>query len=142
LPLEARRGGRVSAETIRRGRHRLGGHWKRAQIVASDQDPERAGKRAQIRMIWESLRPRQVLLFAHELAIHWLPKSGYPWMPKGQPGEGMTPGKKEKHYRAGAWDSRTGLVHSCFGSRQTNPRFRDLLDILECRYPASRYDRI
>jgi putative transposase len=142
LTLEARRGWRVSAETIRRWLHRWGWCWKRAKLVAKDQDPERAGKRAQIRMIWETLRPRQVLLFADELDIHLLPKSGYQWMPKGQQVEVMTPGKNEKHYRAGAWNSRTGVVHSCFGSRKTNQLFRDLLDTLEFRYPASRYERI
>jgi putative transposase len=142
LTLEARRGWRVSAETIRRWLQRLDWRWKRAKLVARDRDPERAGKLASIRMIWESLRPRQVVLFADELDIHLLPKSGYQWMPKGQQVEVITPGKNEKHYLAGAWDSRTGLVHACLGSRKTNQLFRDLLDTLEGRYPASRYDRI
>ena len=55
--------------------------------------------------------------------------------------EVLTPGKNEKHYLAGAWDSRTGVVHSRVGPRKTNALFRSLLDMLETRYPARRYDR-
>jgi transposase len=142
LSLEAKRGLRVSAETIRRWLHQLGWGWKRTKLAAKDNDPQRAPKLAHIRWVWETLRPRQVLLFADELDIHLLPKSGYQWMPKGTQVEVLTPGKNQKHYLAGAWDSRTGVVHSCVGPRKTNALFRSLLDILETRYPARRYDRI
>jgi putative transposase len=142
MSLEARRGWHVSAETVRRWLHHLDWRWKRAKLVAPDQDPQRAGKLAQIRMVWETLLPRPALLFADELDIHLLPKSGYQWMPKGQQVEVLTPGQNQKHYLAGAWDSCTGMVHSCFGKRKTNQLFRDLLDTLELRYPASHYDRI
>jgi transposase len=133
LSLRARRGLIVSAETVRRWLHSLGWRWKRAKLVAKDNDPERANKLAQIRFVWETLRPRQVLLFADELHIHLLPKTGYQWMPKGTQTEVLTPGTNEKHYLAGAWDSRTAVVHDCGGPRKTNVLFRDLLDILERR---------
>jgi transposase len=142
LSLEAKRGLRVSAETMRRWLHQLGWRWKRTKLAAKDNDPQRAPKLAHIRWVWETLRPRQVLLFADELDIQLLPKSGYQWMPKGTQVEVLTPGKNEKCYLAGAWDSRTGVVHSCIGPRKTNALFRSLLDILETRYPARRYDRI
>jgi transposase len=142
LSLQARRGLQVSAETMRRWLHRLGWRWKRAKLAAKDNDPQRAPKLAHIRWIWETLRSRQVLLFADELDIQLLPKSGYQWMPKGTQVEALTPGKNEKHYLAGAWDSRTGVVHSCVGLRKTNALFRSLLDRLETRCPARRYDRI
>jgi putative transposase len=142
LSLEARRGWRVSAETVRRWLHALGWRWKRAKLVAKDNDPERAAKLARIRWAVETLRPRQALLFADELDIHLLPKSGYQWMPKGTQVEVLTPGKNEKHYLAGGWDFRTGVVHYCAGPRKTNQLFRDLLDTLERRYPVCRYDRI
>jgi transposase len=95
LSLEARRGLHVSAETIRRWLHRLGWRWKRTKLAAKDNDPQRAPKLAHIRWIWETLQPRQTLLFADELDIQLLPKSGYQWMPKGTQVEVLTPGKNE-----------------------------------------------
>jgi transposase len=142
LSLQSRRGIQVSAETVQRWMHQLGWRWKRAKLVAKDTDPERCGKLAQIRFVWKTLHSREALLFADELDIHLLAKAGYQWMPKGTQVEVMTPGKNEKHYLAGAWDSGTGKVHPCFAPRKTNQFFRDLLDRLEIRYPARRYDRI
>jgi transposase len=142
LSLEARRGLCVSAETVRRWLQGLGWRWKRAKLAAKDNDGERTNKLACIRWVAETLRPRQALLFADELDIALLPKSGYQWMPKGTQVEVLTPGKHEKYYLAGAWDWRTGTVHYRFGPRKTNQLFRDLLDTLELRYPARRYDRI
>jgi len=142
LSFEARRGLRVSAETVRRWLHGLGWRWKRTKLVAKDNDEQRAPKLAQIRLVWETLRPREVLLFADELDIQLLPKTGYQWMPKGTQIEVLTPGKNEKQYLAGAWDVRTGVVHYRCGPRKTNALFRDLLDTLELRYPARRYDRV
>ena len=118
----------VSAETVRRWLHQLGWRWKRAKLVAKDTDPERSSRLAQIRFVWETLRCREALLFADELDIHLLAKTGYQWMPKGTQVEIMTPGKKEKHYLAGGWDIRTGKVHHCFAARKTNQLFRDLLE--------------
>jgi putative transposase len=142
LSLEVRRGLRVSAETVRRWLQSLGWRWKRAKLVAKDNDPERTAKLAQIRLTWEMLHPRQALLFADELDIQLLPKTGYQWMPKGTQVEVLTPGKNEKHYLAGGCDIRTGIVHYCCGPRKTNALFRDLLGTLELRYPARRYDRV
>src|SRR4051812_2427648 len=61
---------------------------------------------------------------------------------EGHTSRSLTPGKNEKHYLAGAWDSRTGVVHYCSGPRKTNALFRDLLDTLQIRYPARHYDHI
>jgi hypothetical protein len=133
---------RVSAETLRRWLQSLGWRWKRAKLVAKDNDAGRAPKLARIRWVWETLRPRQALLFADELDIHLLPKSGYQWMPKGVQVEVLTPGKNRKCYLAGGWDARTGVVHDGCGPRKTNALFRDLLDTLETRYPTRRYERI
>jgi transposase len=137
-----RGGWRVSAETVRRWLHALGWSWKRAKLVAKDNDPERVPKLAYIRLLWETLRPRQVLLFADELDIALLPKTGYQWMKKGTQVEVMTPGKNEKRYLAGAWDVRTGQVHHRVWARKTNGLFRDLLDSLVAAYPVRRFDRI
>ena len=90
----------------------------------------------------ETLRPRHALLFVDELDLALLPQTGYQWLPKGTPGEVLTPGQNEKHYLAGGWDVRTGVIPSCFGERKTNLLFRPLLDTLQRRYPAQRYDRV
>jgi transposase len=142
LSLEARRSIRVSAETVRRWLQRLGWRWKRAKLVAKDNAPERATKLAVIRLAIETLQPRQALLFVDELDIQLLPKTGYQWMPKGTQTEVLTPGKNEKQYLAGGWDFRTGTIHYCFGERKTNVLFRNLLDTLQLRYPAQRYERV
>jgi hypothetical protein len=123
---------------VRRWLHREGWRWKRAQLVAQDNDPQRASKRAAIRWALETLGSRQALLFVDELDMQWLPKVGYQWMPRGTPTEVLTPGQNEKKYRAGGWNVRTGVIHSCFGERKTNALFRPLLNQLPARYPARR----
>jgi putative transposase len=54
----------------------------------------------------------------------------------------MTPGQNQKHYLAGALDPTTGTLLHGSGVRNTNALFRDLLDILDARYPAERYTQI
>jgi putative transposase len=136
LSLQARRGIQVSAQAVRRWLHGLGWRWKRSKLSAQDNDPERATKLARIRLAAEALRPRRALLCADEWDMALLAQRGYPWMPKGTQVEVLTPGQNEKHYAAGAWNFRTGTVHSRFGPRKTNPLFRGLLDSLERRDPA------
>jgi DDE superfamily endonuclease len=140
--LAARRGWPVSAETVRRWWPSIGWRWKRAQLVAKDNDEQRASQWAQIRLPWETRRPRPALLLADELDIPLWPKTGHQWMPKGTQTEVLTPGQNEKCDLADGWDRRTGVVHHGCGPRQTNALFRDLLDTLELRYPARRSDRI
>jgi transposase/IS1 family transposase len=140
--LQRRFGWRVSAETVRRWLHALEWVWKRAKLATKDNDPERVAKLARIRALIENLGPRQALLFADELDIQLLPKSGYQWMKKGTQVEVMTPGKNQKRYLAGAWDLRTSQVHHCVWARKTNGLFRHLLETVETAYPARRYDRI
>jgi transposase len=140
--LGQRRGWRVSAETVRRWLHALGWRWKRTKLATKDNDPDRVAKLARIRRLWEGLSSRQALLFADELDIQLLPKSGYQGMKKGTQVKVLTPGKNEKRYLAGAWDVRTGQVHHCVWASKTNALFRALLESLEAAYPARRYDRI
>jgi hypothetical protein len=63
-------------------------------------------------------------------------------MPKGSQEEVMTPGQHQKSYLAGALDPTTGTLLHCLGARKTNALFRDLLDVLNARYPAERYTRL
>src|SRR5499433_4522080 len=91
LELQARRGVRVSAETIRRWLHELGWVWKRAKLAAKDDDPQRVEKLARSRYVFEHLPATAALFFADELDISLLAKVGYQWMPKGEQLAVLTP---------------------------------------------------
>jgi transposase len=140
--LKAQRGAQVSAATLRRWLYQLGWVWKRAKLVARDDDPERIRKLARIRFCLENLARRAVLVFADELDIHLLPKVGYQWMPKGEVVEVVTPGVNQKRYLAAALDHLTGRVISCIGERKTASLFLDLLKALDAAYPAATHSRL
>jgi putative transposase len=132
----------VSAETVRRWLHEIGWVWKRAKLVAKDDDPHRIDRLARIRFHHERLQAQEVMVFADELDIHLLPKVGAAWMPQGTQTEVMTPGKNEKHYLAGALHLATGKLLYCLGPRKNNGLFRDLLTLLDTTYPARQITRI
>ena len=92
LTLEAKRGIAVSAETMRRWLHEIGWVWKRAKLVAKDDDPQRVIRLARIRWVFEQLKPSEAMVFADELDIHLLPKVGCAWMPKREPSGGHDAG--------------------------------------------------
>jgi transposase len=142
LELQARRGITVSAETVRRWLHALGWEWKRAKLVAKDDDPQRVTKLARIRYAFERLQVGMALCFADELDISLLPKVGYQWMPKGAQVEVLTPGTNEKRYLAGALDLATGMTQHCVWYRKTSGLFLDLLARLERTYPATHFSRL
>src|SRR6266511_3016859 len=142
LTLQAKRGLTVSAETMRRWLHEVGWVWKRAKLVAKDDDPHRVERLARIRFRFEPLKLYEAMVFADELDIHLVPKVGCAWMPKGTQLEVMTPGQNQKHSLAGALELTTGTLHHCLGPRKTHALFRDLLTCLDARYPADRYTRL
>lgn len=139
LTLQAKRGVVISAETMRRWLHEIGWVWKRAKLVAKDDDPHRVERLARIRYVFEHLKLCEAMVFADELDIHLLPKVGCAWMPTGTQLEVMTPGQNQKHYLAGALELTTGVLHHCLGPRKTNVLFRELLTCLDVRYPAEQY---
>ena len=55
LTLEAKRGIKVSAETMRRWVHEVGWVWKRAKLVAKDDDPHRVERLAHIHFVYAQL---------------------------------------------------------------------------------------
>ncbi len=135
LELHTRRGVAVSAETVRRWLHELDWVWKRAKLIAKDEDPQRVEKLARIRVAFEQVEAGGALFFADELDISLLPKVGYQWMPKGAQVEVMTPGTNEKRYLAGALDIATGTITQCVWYRKTTGLFLDPLDTLDRAYP-------
>lgn len=134
--LQIRRGVEVSAETMRHWLHELGWEWKRAKLVAKDDDPQRVEKLARIRLAYEQLRVGVALFFADELDISLLPKVGSQWMPKGEQVEVMTPGTNEKRYLAGALDMATGTISPCVWYRKQTGLFLDLLQTLDRTHPV------
>jgi transposase len=142
LELHTRRGLEVSAETVRRWLHELAWVWKRAKLIAKDDDPQRVEKLARIRMAWEEVRAGVALFFADELDISLLPKVGYQWMPKGEQVEVLTPGTNEKRYLAGALDVATGTIPHCVWYRKTTGLFLALLDTLDRAYPAPAFSHL
>ena len=86
--LQAKHGIEVSAETVRRWLHEMGWVWKRAKLVAKDDDPHRIERLARIRFQSENLQAHELMVFADELDIHLLPKVGAAWMPQGTQEEG------------------------------------------------------
>jgi transposase len=140
--LQAKHGIEVSAETVRRWLHEIGWVWKRAKLVAQDDDPHRIERLARLRFHHDHLHAHEMMVFADELAMHLLPKVGAAWMPQGTQAESMTPGKNEKHYLAGALHLATGKVLYGLGPRKTNGLFRELLTLLDTTYPAQQMTRI
>jgi putative transposase len=140
--LQAKHGIEVSAETVRRWLHESGWVWKRAKLVAKDDDPRRIERLARIRLHHDNLQAHEVMVFADELDIHLLPKVGAAWMQQGMQEEIMTPGTNEKHYLAGALQLASGKLLYRLGSRKNNGLFRDLLTLLDTVYPASEVTRI
>ena len=139
LELHARQGVVVSGETGRRGRHERGWVWKRAQLCAKDDDPQRVEKLARIRCAFEQVRAGVALFFAHELDISLLSKVGSQWMPKGEQVEVRTPGTNEKRHVAGALNVTTGTIAHCVWYRKTTGLFLDLLKTLDRIYPARTF---
>lgn len=142
IELYKRRRIAVSGETVRRWLHELGWEWKRAKVVAKDNDPERVEKLARIRLAFEQLRAGAALFFADELDVNLLPKVGYQWMPKGEQVEVMTPGTNEKRYVAGALELTTGTITHCVWYRKQTGLFLDLLETLDRTYPAPLFSHL
>jgi hypothetical protein len=142
VTVQARRGITVSAETLRRWLHELGWVWKRAKLVAKDDEPHRVNRLARIRWVFEQRKRGEAMVFADALDIHVLPKVGGAWMPKGTQLAVMTPGQHQKLSLAGALALATGTLLHGLGTRKTNALFRDRLDLLEASEPAERYTRL
>src|SRR5215510_10285848 len=142
LELFVRRRITVSGETVRRWLHELGWEWKRAKVVAKDDDPQRVEKLARIRLAFEQLRVGVALFFADELDVNLLPKIGSQWMPKGEQVEVMTPGTNEKRYLAGALDFTTGTITHCVWYRKQTGLFIDLLETLDRTHPAPLFSHL
>jgi transposase len=105
--LQLQRGILVSASTLRRWLHRLGWVWKRAQLVARDDDPGRSRS-----WLHPCTRPETTVCWLPTNSIYLLPKVGYQWMPQGETVKLVT-GRNQKRYLAGALELKTGRIVHC-----------------------------
>jgi putative transposase len=140
--LQTTRGISVPAETMRRWLHEVGRVWKRAKLVAKDDDPHHTERLARIIWVYEQLRACGGLVLADELDIHLLPKMGCAGLPKGTQLAVMTRGQNQWHHLASALDPATGKLLYCCRPRKANTLFRDVLGALDEHYPAERYMRL
>ena len=130
LTLPATRGMPVSAETRRRWLHELGWVWKRAKLVANDDEPRRIDRLARSRWVCEPLKRGAAVLFADELEMHLWPKGGCAWLPHGRQLAVMTPGQHQQHDVAGALELATG------------PLLRDRRSVRDAHSPAEPSTRL
>jgi putative transposase len=139
LLLRDQHGLRFSAETIRRGLHRMNFVWRRPRPVVGPRDPEHEGKLRRIRRLIATVPADETVVFQDEVDVHLNPKIGSCWMPRGQQAEVVTPGNNEKRHLAGSLHWRTGrLILSAPGGRRNADLFIAHLDDLRCRLRSYR----
>lgn len=132
--LAAETGVKRSAETIRRGLHRLDFVWRRPRPVVGPVDPQYAEKLAAVRQLLSELPSDEVAVFEDEVDVHLNPKIGSMWMKKGEQAEVETPGNNRKCHVAGSlvWNTGTLLV-SAPQPRRNTAQFLAHLDDLRSR---------
>jgi len=143
--LKAKHGIAVSADTVRRWLHAMGGGWQRATLVAQDDDPHRIDRLVRRRLPHAHWHAHAVMVCADARARHLLPQGGAAWMPQGTQAEGMTPGKHAQHALAGTLHLAPvapGKVLDGLGPRKNHGVFRDRLTVLNTTYPAPRVTRL
>jgi putative transposase len=131
LLLREREDIRLSAETVRRGLHRIGFVWRRPRPVVGPRDPEHPTKLRQIQRMMAQLPSDETVVFQDEVDVHLNPKIGSCWMVRGEQAEIVTPGNNQKRHLAGSLHWRTGrLLLSAPGRRRDATLFVAHLDDL------------
>jgi transposase len=139
LLLSEKQGLRLSAETVRRGMHRLGFVWRRPRPVVGPSDPEHQRKIRRIQRLVRDLPRDETVVFEDEVDVHLNPKIGSCWMRRGEQAEVSTPGNNQKVHIAGSLHWRTGtLLLSAAGRRRNAALFVAHLDDLCNRLRAYR----
>jgi Winged helix-turn helix len=133
--LQTTHGLEVSAWTVRRWLHALGWGWKRAKLVAQDNDPPRGERLARMRWHAECWHAPAVMVCAEARDLPLFPQVGAAWMPTGSQAEVLTPGKQANHARAGARTLATGTRLHGRGPRTTHGVCRALLTLRDRTSP-------
>lgn len=134
LLLREREGIRLSAETVRRGLHRMEFVWRRPRPVVGPRDPDHEAKLRRIKRLLAHLPAEETVVFQDEVDVHLNPKIGSQWMVRGEQAEVTTPGNNEKRHLAGSLHWRTGtLLLSAPGTKRNAQLFLTHLDDLRSR---------
>jgi putative transposase len=132
--LREQQGVHISAETVRRGLHRMNFVWRRPRPVVGPHDHEHEAKLRKIQRLIARLPQHETVVFQDEVDIHLNPQIGSCWMRTGEQAEVVTPGNNQKYHIAGSLHWRTGrLLLSSPGPRRNAQLFLKHLDDLRER---------
>jgi hypothetical protein len=109
----------VSAGTGRCGLHASGWGWKRATVVAKENDPPRGERLARLRWQREPWPAHALVVCADARARHLWSTVGAAWRPRGRQEAGMTPGQNANHSLAGALQLVLGTILPGLGPRSS-----------------------
>jgi len=114
--------------------------WGRPRpVVACPWKAARRKRRvASLRRLERSLPEDEVLVHADEVDIHLNPRIGPDWMLPGMQRIVVTPGRNEKRYIAGAYDSKSQRMIYVEGDRKASWLFLNLLRALQDAYATAR----
>jgi len=109
---EEQTGIRVSVCTMGRVLRRLGARRGRPKPVVRCplSDRQRRRRLRAIETLVDKLPQDEVAVYEDEVDIHFNPKVGLDWMPRGHQRHLLTPGVNQKAYLAGSLDARDGTV--------------------------------
>ena len=91
-----------------------------------------------LRQLEQAASDEEPVVFADEVDLHLNPKVGLDWMNQGSQRDLPTPGQNQKHYLAGALDSRSRQLWVVDGPHKTSTLFCRLLDKLLEVYPNAK----
>lgn len=138
--LRATTGVRVSETTVGRMLAERGIRWGMARPTVGCPWTSRAQRR-RLRAITRclaTLPTGEEAFYEDEVDIHLNPRIGRDWMLPGTQKEVLTPGQNQKHYLAGALNTRTGQVLWVGNGRKNSYLFLLLLRRLREAFPRAR----
>ncbi|WP_074025451.1 IS630 family transposase, partial [Xenorhabdus eapokensis] len=101
--------------------------WRRAAPTLHEKDPEYEEKMKQINQALLGASKEHPVFYEDEVDIHFNPKIGSDWYLKGQQKRIITPGKNQKYYFAGCFDSQTHEIFYTGSGRKNSYLFINML---------------
>lgn len=133
---EEQTGIRVSVCTMGRVLRRLGARRGRPKPVVQCplSDRQRRRRLRAIETLVDKLPQDEVAVYEDEVDIHFNPKVGLDWMPRGHQRHLLTPGVNQKAYLAGSLDARDGTVLWVGDCVKNSGLFMLMLERLDAHY--------
>ncbi|MBC8952946.1 integrase [Xenorhabdus sp. PB62.4] len=104
--------------------------WRRAAPTLHEKDPEYEEKMKPINQALLGASKEHPVFYEDEVDIHFNPKIGSDWYLKGQQKRIITPGKNQKYYFAGCFDSQTHEIFYTGSDRKNSHLFINIVDVL------------